>query len=1576
MPGVTEGVKTQVESLRKKLLDLTLRNRMLNYRPSARLGLTIVDESAVELYRIVVEEGKRMSFVGRPDPPRTSKTIGKEQLELLATEDELLAKAKADAKEELETFLGSSYVPIEPPSSLSPERVDTKLGTTEYQSVLPGKLRGIQREAALANEELGINTLFLTLGMLQWSENETKSYRAPLLYVPVRLESQANGATRLVYEGSDVGENLPLRAKLNEFGLRLPEFDDEKPIEEFFGEVELMARSQLLWEVRRDEVCLGFFNYEKYAMYVDLSGDAWGEESKPWNHPDVVAMLGTGYPPIASPVNEETFLDDVRAVAEGREVYDADSSQTLAMIRAASGLSMVIEGPPGTGKSQTITNIISEAVAAGKTVLFVSAKRAALDVVKRRLEDADLGPICLDLHDKLTNRREFYAEIRRTIENPIAVKSQEDRVTRLAELRNRLNDHCAAMNDELPEFGLSPFTAVTRLARLPSETPEDRGGRVSFESLGHWRIGDIEARMPFVRTLQERLGLVGVPLANPYWGCALEHLDPALRIDIQESLREATEALRHAVDKVADAAKAFAVPAPTIGNVDAFRTAVELAQTAPADGELNFEGAAWSVSEAKLREYVDALRISTRIRSTRAGQVQPSAFETDWTATAQRYDEHGGKWYRFLIGDFRAAQRSLRAVLTGGPQDVAGQRELLRDLMEAFRAERVQQSHREVVAATLGSLANGSVESVGKAFDWGLRVSDLLASGKLPQEMLSFLRTAKEPSLFLLFAEAAESALAGGLKTYRTAAETLRYPLTGVVEETAETLYERARRWEEGQARLPAYVAYREARRQVEEQGLASVIELADRWELASERLSDALLRSYLTGIMRQAIGSRPALRSFERISHERMIDEFGELDDFKLRYNRAQVRMAHQRGLPTFANAVGNLQQLKIQCELKIRHKPIRWIMARAGSAVQRIKPVFMMSPLSVAIHLPPELPPFDLVIFDEASQVKPEDALSAIIRANQAIVVGDTRQMPPTSFFDRIADEEEIDVDVEEAAELGREAAKIESVLSLMSAVTLDRTRRPDLRWHYRSLHPDLIEPSNVMFYENRLVVFPSAGDASTGRQLGLVFHHNPVSVYEGGAKKRINPREAEEVADAVVRHVRERADESLMVAAMNKAQADLIYEEVAKRMKQNAAAFEAFEDAHPHEPLAIKNLENVQGDERDVVFISVTYGRDATGNIRQQFGPLLQDGGERRLNVLISRARLRCEVFSNFTASDLRTESGRPGVKALQRYLGFAQNKHLEGSASAPSEEETPFAHAVAEKLRERLLPVETEVGSVGYRVDVAVAGENPGEYRLGIESDGPSYRRARSARDRDKLRRRVLENRGWHLHRLWANDWWQDREAEVARIVMALEEEPQASAATTSPEPGDFIEAVSGTASTTARPYVVAPEATEITSEDELGNYLREVVTAEGPICHELLLLRLRQAAGLTRTTRDVRDSLDALISEAVLGGAIRQVGDAYFTEEVQLEAPRDWSDRPAREKKTEFVPDVELDAALLSVIGQSYGIAPDEAIRAGFNLLGFRRTSEDAIARARDAIEALVAEGQVRREGSVLYYGAA
>ncbi|HKH45842.1 MAG TPA: AAA domain-containing protein, partial [Thermoanaerobaculia bacterium] len=476
---------------------------------------------------------------------------------------------------------------------------------------------------------------------------------------------------------------------------------------------------------------------------------------------------------------------------------------------------------------------------------------------------------------------------------------------------------------------------------------------------------------------------------------------------------------------------------------------------------------------------------------------------------------------------------------------------------------------------------------------------------------------------------------------------------------------------------------------------------------------------------------------------------------------NRARLAQHHWQRIPR-EGAAGQVGTLRREFEKKRRHMPIRQLMRVAGHAVQTLKPVFLMSPLSVAAYLPPGSVQFDLVIFDEASQVRPVDALGALLRGAQAVVVGDSQQLPPTTFFDKLTDPGSDEEDDDAPADL-------ESVLGLFRARGApERT----LRWHYRSRHESLIAVSNRLFYENRLVVFPSP---DLGREAhGLVFHHLPDTFYEPGSTRRRNRGEAQAVARAVLEHARTRPELSLGVAAFNLSQAQAVLDEVELLRRQDPSC-EPFFAAHPEEPFFVKNLENVQGDERDVIFISVGYGRTQEGAISHNFGPLNQEGGQRRLNVLISRAKHRCEAFANFTADDLDpARTSAAGVAALKTYLEAAARRGTAAETGAAAPDAMPFEDRVAETLRGQGWEVRERIGVAGYFLDLAVVDpERPGRYLLGIECDGPNYRSARSARDRERLRPEVLGRLGWRLHRIWSPDWFRDPAGEVRRVVEVLE-----------------------------------------------------------------------------------------------------------------------------------------------------------------------------------------------------------
>ena len=421
-----------------------------------------------------------------------------------------------------------------------------------------------------------------------------------------------------------------------------------------------------------------------------------------------------------------------------------------------------------------------------------------------------------------------------------------------------------------------------------------------------------------------------------------------------------------------------------------------------------------------------------------------------------------------------------------------------------------------------------------------------------------------------------------------------------------------------------------------------------------------------------------------------------------------------------------------------------------------------------------------------------------------------------------------------------------------------------------------------------------------------------------------------------------------------------------------RQHPDVFQQFRATHPFEPLDIKNLENVQGDERDVVFISVTYGRDEAGVIYQRFGPLISDGGERRLNVLISRSRKRCEVFSNITADDLRMDKASKGLQALKQYLSYAQTGRVEVSGPTGEPAKSPFEEEVSALLKQRGYEVHTQVGCEGYRIDLAVLDPaKPGRYLLGVECDGATYHSARSARDRDKLRQRVLEHRGWRLHRIWSPDWWQNRDGEIQRLVDAIEatraDSTEATGAATSiadPEPVeaevDLNEASRRSVPSAAtRPYIMAPIPDDLPTDEDVLQYLAAVVRQEGPIQHELLVSRARVAAGYAKAGRNVRAWLEGLIEAAVRNRTFKAEHGAYVAEETDLDTPRDWSDRPSAERRFDYVPHAELAAAFRIVVNSSFGIDPNEAIRESFRLLGFRRTTDDALSRGHAVIEQMV-----------------
>ena len=757
---------------------------------------------------------------------------------------------------------------------------------------------------------------------------------------------------------------------------------------------------------------------------------------------------------------------------------------------------------------------------------------------------------------------------------------------------------------------------------------------------------------------------------------------------------------------------------------------------------------------------------------------------------------------------------------------------------------------------------------------------------------------------------------------------------------TIDDLKKRLTDWRERLGDMYQQVRYRQLQDELEAQRLDFLVAGIDSWRLSGAALKATFELSYYEGLVNEAYETRRTLNRFDRGAHERRIVQFRTLDEFQLTHARSRLAMRHFKAIPHLSGG-GQVGIINQEINKKRRHLPIRKLIEQAGLAIQQFKPVFMMSPMSIAQYLAPGTLRFDVVIFDEASQVKSVDAFGALLRGKQVVVVGDTQQMPPTDFFSRAYEGDE-----DEDSATG----DIESILGLFLAKGASQAW---LRWHYRSRHESLIAVSNYEFYENKLMVFPSPG--TNPRASGLHFHHLPDTVYDRG-KSSTNKEEARAVAEAVMAHARGHPDLTLGVVAFSTGQRDMITLQL-ERLRREDESGEAFFADHSEEPFFIKNLENVQGDERDVIFISVGYGRDANRRLGKNFGPLNREGGHRRLNVLISRAKQAMRVFSNFSADELQvTRSDGRGVQALRHFLRYAETRELDIPDETGKAPDSPFEQEVIAALKEAGYETEPQVGAAGYYIDIAVRDPaSPGKYMLAIECDGAMYHSSQSARDRDRLRQSVLEGLGWRFHRIWSTDWFRNPQAELARAKQAIEEAkrkgiPREDKRSTPERPQELNR---GTETSQSRELHTTSYQTVTVHHDSyweiyeeppevLAELIRRVVDGESPVHVDIVTRRLQAAYGASRAGKRVKEAVSRAVENGRKRSLFKVNGGFLYKPSQTVFSYRSRSGLDLAERKPKLVAPEEWCTAIVEIVGNSIDVDREDLIRRTGSKLGFNR----------------------------------
>lgn len=1598
-PPTEDTPEGRLSKWKSKLLDLTLRNRLLNFKPT-KSTLQFV---APDLAKLEDALADGTEFRVRPLPgimegtdPRVAQVhtnrVGRPPIDDMALEalanKELLARVPQDA--------------------------------------LDGNLLAIFSAARTGLEEGGANTLYLAIGLLTWTEAEKAdaAHLAPILLVPVSLQRQSvRSGFRLSRHDDEAIVNPTLLQLLkSKFELRVAGLDvvptDERGIDvgKVLQSFRLAVREIPKWEVV-EQAHLGIFSFTKYLMWKDLQDRT---EALKGNRV-VKHLIENPGQAFAREGRDGDFerLDDTHRPQDILAPLLSDSSQLKAICAIDAGRDLVLEGPPGTGKSQTITNLIAHSLAKGKTVLFVSEKMAALEVVHRRLTDIGLGPFCLELHSSKTKKSEVLQQLGKALDiagqRTAADWSRE--ADRLAQLRLELNGLVDSLHRQHPS-GLTVFEAIGTCIQHAGEEPSPMPWA---DALAHSR-DDVDRLRETSRKMSALAGALGRIDGHALSQLGRSDWAPSWQDDLLSAAQALDGAIRSLKAKAEPLGSLIGLPLAGLSldgysRIDALADVLLAAPKVPS-------GLARQAHDPAARARLHALAKHGAARNGHWGRVGQG-----WTAQLARlngtelqaqWGQATSTWWPKSALAKRAVKTRLATFRDDGkrPPDTAVSSLLapLVDLNEEDQMLRSMEADAQALLQDSYAGPNTDWATVGRHEDWATKFSsavtlvagpDVSVAGALRQRLQPLVaedRAALAPGAYvgraLLEFRDAWRDLRQELETVEGLAKPLS-PLQGPAD--ADGALERIQAvlvgWQGAKRLLQPWCLWRSVRDQAVAQGLQGIVNSLEAGAVPLRDVEEQFEFSYRHWWVKKTIDNDPVLRGFSSADHERKIREFRQADTKFQKLTEKYIAATLSGRVPSGVGAAvspdSELGKLRRELQKQRKQMAVRQLVQGLPTLLPKLKPCLLMSPLSVAQYLDAGYAQFDLVVFDEASQIPVWEAVGAIARGKQLAVVGDPKQLPPTNFFNKSCDSDDGPTGDEQVEDL-------ESILDECLGAGMNRL---SLQWHYRSRHESLITFSNVAYYDSKLITFPSPVTDDVAVRFERVH-----GVYDRGGT-RTNRAEAEAIVTGIEAHYlsNSKKDQTLGVVTFNQPQQSLI-ETLLDARRRASQALDRAMAASSHEPLFIKNLENVQGDERDIIFFSITYGPDAAGKTTMNFGPLNGEGGHRRLNVAISRAREGVVIYSTLMPQQIDLARVRAaGVRDLKNYLEFAlkgPRALVEQSVPTGMEPDSPFETAVIQVLRNRNWVVHPQVGCSGYRIDLGVVDPRaPGRYLVGIECDGRSYHSGATARDRDRLRQHVLEGLGWRIHRIWSTDWWLNPEAEVDKVLARLQEilesdetidgEPpvpdEASHQAQAPEEAGLAEqresptgvvddpASSNAAEAQAYP-VYAP--VSLTAGDPVKFYepiaarslalqLQQVIDAEGPLPELVLFRRVARAWGLERTGSRIVERLKYLVPTSA-GQTIEGEAIFYWPSSVDT---AEWTgfrlanQDEASRRHIADVPIQEVSSLVLHVL-EVGGAAPRQDVaKSVCRLIGMARTPADAEVRVSKSMDLLCAQGRLTELGA-------
>lgn len=1491
-----KNIRDELNNSRNEVTNLTIDNPFINYNQENNTGLLICDMNPIQIYNDLVNDSKSLSF-----------------------------------------------------ASLNQTKTNGYLKTTFDESTLQDRLGKIYRHQKRYIEENGTNTLFLCIGFLKWKDRENNNLNSPLILIPVDISRVENSQSYFIsYSGERIRFNMCLRKKIeNDYSLDL-DFKSDEDLQNLDDQL-IFTESQFKnkykeWKIDRTRGMLIHFDYGQYVIADDLDLSFW-KDKMPFPNKISNDLFNDNV------VSEENFAKD--HVDPNNLIYNANKYQRKVIEAICDREDYVVEGATGTGKAQTIANIMATFAAKGKSILFITKKKAALYKINRLLENMGLSDLVLELHTHKTNKKDVLKRIEKTLTlgslkngvDPTIDVQYKEIVAKLDDVFNTINEPISNSKMNLSEI-LGQYLKIKELL----ESENMRIPKIDIFRLEKMDKEYYEKCLNTIQKYSEVSSALGVIEKHPFQYMKARKTDEKTLNSLLDALDNIDMALNQMMECASILEKMWNRPFNNILDGYRFIFSVGAIKQYGSLKNINVNDYRITYNHQEILDAISSIKKTQKFLKKNIVKKELFLNRDVFSSLYNRYiNEEIKEKKEYYLKKLKAYFNSTDNI----DKSLKNVNAFINKSAPTFaQLDLIYHLFKEINSSNVFNYDYSKVKDLLKD---ALSLQDLITKGYILYQTKAILddeekiKTILDNSSFYVKAKNSfekNLSLFFSLSSYDVLK---RFNTTTFYEDMSfNDLRKLVNEWLNKKDDIINILNYNALIYRIKELEIDPILDI----KLSPKKmkhLTNFFTFAYLEELINYSFSQYPLMNDIKKAKMEKLWDTLQDLDQKRMIENAKKIVSKHYDNMQEVKKNSKEMNILRREKLKKRNQMPVKKLLLRLHESVQAIKPIFIATPTSISSFLMGSDMVFDLVIFNESSRISAFEGLGSILRARQVVAFGDSMQFNPSSS-------------------LNNKTTFLS--LNVMDFLRKHGVKEMRLKYQYRSLYSSLLNFINENYYRKQLLYFPSAYEYQTKE--GIILEHINNGIYD--KKASTNIVEVRKIAKACIEHAKNNPSLSLGVISLTLSQQVQFTLEIEKLLvKEEDPKVKDFFSIHKNEPFFAKDVFAAQGDDRDVIFVSLVYGQEKSGEFPIEFNPLSTEFGSNALNVAISCARRKCVIYSSINSYDIDTTNKNKGMTRLYTFLKYLEDKQR----VAPKNNITnPMQQYLSKKIEERGFYVDNEIGA-NHGIDIAIAQNENSPFILGIELDNGEYGKMDDLIDREKIRRQLLKNRGWRIYHIWSTEFCKNPKSELEKIfdvlktpvklIPASKEQTQFKVVRKNSEASDEKINLDATDyKQYVSPFKRNPK--DLYDEEKLRIDIEGIIIQESPIPLALLKKRIGEIYNVT----EFDDEESANITSIAQKDERFELKNGFMYEKKQqITKVRNRSKLDASSRKVDYIPDEELEIAITYVLNAGLVATEEELYKEIGTIFGFKNNSR-LTERLQYLVALLLDRGKLYLDKGLLY----